>query len=196
MFFQRLILAALLFTACAGFHSVAFAQSDTPKVEVGVHFTSLRLSEFEKNDPGVGARVTFNLNKNIALEGEFNFLPREQTNISGDRKQGLFGVKAGWRNDRFGVFGKARPGFIHFSRTALPVACVATDPPPLSCTVGGTTPFAFDLGGVLEFYPSQHTVVRFDAGDTMIRYERLRFTGREHFVSHNPQFSIGVGYRF
>ena len=26
MFFQRLILAALLFTACAGFHSVAFAQ--------------------------------------------------------------------------------------------------------------------------------------------------------------------------
>lgn len=26
-----------------------------------------------------------------------------------------------------------------------------------------------DLGGVIELYPSRHTIIRFDAGDTIIR---------------------------
>jgi len=190
--FVALILATLLIIN----KQTASAQSEEPKIEVGAHFTTLRLTEFDRSDPGVGGRIAFNLNKHIALEGEMNFLPRDSF-FSDNRTQGLFGVKAGWRADRFGVFAKARPGFVHFSKTEIPVACPAIDPPPLNCTVGGTTPFAFDLGGVIEFYPSRHTVLRFDGGDTMIRYERFRgFGGKEHFVSHNPQFSVGVGYRF
>ncbi len=200
MLSKRIIFAAFLLAAFFIINKqAALAQSEESKVEVGMHFTTLRLTEFDKTDPGVGGRVAFNLNKYLAIEGELNFLPRDLI-ISDNRTLGLFGVKAGWRSDRFGVFGKARPGFVHFSRTEVPVVCVASDPPPLSCTVGGTTPFAFDLGGVFEVYPSRHTVLRFDGGDTMIRYKRFRgFSlggGLEHFISHNPQFSVGVGYRF
>lgn len=198
MLLKRIIFVALLLATLLIINKqTALAQSEEPKVEVGAHFTTLRLTEFDESDPGVGGRIAFNLNKHIALEGEVNFLPRDVVS-SNNRTQGLFGVKAGWRAQRFGVFGKARPGFVHFSR--MEIACVKIDPPPLSCTVGGTTPFAFDLGGVIEVYPSRHTVLRFDGGDTMIRYERFRGTasggGKEHFVSHNPQFSVGVGYRF
>jgi hypothetical protein len=173
------------------------AQSDEPKIDVGIHFTTLRLTEFNTSDPGVGGRIGFNLNKRIALEGEIDFLLRDLI-LSDKLTQGLFGVKAGWRARKLGVFGKARPGFVHFNETLI--VCPAIFPPPLSCTVGGTTPFAFDLGGVLEIYPSHRTVLRFDGGDTMIRFERFRLISsgwaREHFVSHNPQFSVGASYRF
>jgi hypothetical protein len=193
-------------TAFAAFVSVSLllsnqqttlGQSEEPKIEVGIHFTTLRLTEFDRSDPGVGGLIAFNLNKRIALEGEINFLPRDL--ILSDRlTQGLFGVKVGWRARRLGVFGKARPGFVHFNETLI--VCPAIFPPPFDCTVGGTTPFAFDLGGVLEIYPSHHTVLRFDGGDTMIRYERFRLVSsgwaREHFVSHNPQFSVAASYRF
>lgn len=174
----------------------ALAQSEVPRVEIGMHFTALRLTEFDRNDPGVGGRITFNLNRYLALEGEFNFLPRQLNLISEGRKQGLFGVKAGWRSDRFGIYGKARPGFVSFSKAENPVVCTAILPTPLSCTVGGTSPFAMDVGAVLEFYPSRKTLVRFDAGDTLIRYERFALRGKERFISHNAQFSIGAGYRF
>src|SRR5262245_49546580 len=198
MLLKRIVYFAFLLAAILIVNQqTTLAQSEEPKVEVSIHFTTLRLTEFDRADPGVGSRIAFNLNKHIALEGEFNFLSRDIAS-SDNRTQGLFGAKAGWRGDRFGVFAKARPGFVHFSRMEIP--CVKTDPAPLACTVGGATPFAFDLGGVLEIYPSRHTVLRFDAGDTMIRYERLRGAavggGSEHFVSHNPQFSVGVGYRF
>ena len=198
MLLKRIVFTAFLLTAISIINKqAALAQSEEPKVEVGIHFTTLQLTEFDRTDPGVGGRIAYNLNKHIALEGEFNFLPRDSF-FSNNRTQGLFGVKAGWRADKFGVFGKARPGFVHFSeRTTL---CAAVFPAPLSCTVGGTTPFAFDLGGVFEIYTSRHIVVRFDGGDTMIRYQRFFGTANdgasEHFVSHNPQFSVGVGYRF
>jgi len=198
MLLKRIVFVTLLLAAILIINKQpALAQSEESKVEVSMHFTTLRLTEFDRTDPGIGSRIAYNLNKNIALEGEINFLTRDIAS-SDSRTQGLFGVKAGWRADRFGVFAKARPGFVHFGQK--PLVCPAVFPPPLSCTVGGTTPFAFDLGGVLEIYPSRHTVLRFDGGDTMIRYERFfgpaSDGGAEHFVSHNPQFSVGVGYRF
>jgi hypothetical protein len=73
------------------------------------------------------------------------------------------------------------------------------------------TNFAFDLGGVLEFYPSKRIVTRFDAGDTLIKYRRRDsniplfdpFGGVTLFpftvpgeTRHNFQFSAGVGFRF
>src|SRR5205085_1184479 len=62
--------------------------------------------------------------------------------------------------------------------------------------------FALDAGGVLELYPSSRAIVRFDAGDTVIR---LRHTAAGGLLTlppiagdttHNFQFSVGFGYRF
>src|SRR5262249_183111 len=198
MFLKHTAFAAFLSASLLlGNEQITLAQSDVPKIDVGIHFTTLRLTEFDTSDPGVGGRIGFNLNNRIALEGEVNFLLRDLI-LSDKLREGLFGVKGGWRARRLGMFGKARPGFVHFNET--PIVCPAIFPPPFDCTVGGTTPFAFDLGGVLEIYPSFHTVLRFDGGDTMIRYERFHLVSSgwamEHFVSHNPQFSVGASYRF
>ena len=52
------------------------------------------------------------------------------------------------------------------------------------------TEFALDYGGVLELYPSRHVALRFDVGDTVIRFGNLGFT------SHNLQITPGVAFRF
>ena len=69
-------------------------------------------------EPGLGGRVTFNLNESIAVEAEGNYFTPEQFSIpeGGRMFQGQFGTKIGKRFDRWGVFGKARPGFVGFSR--------------------------------------------------------------------------------
>ncbi|HYP00081.1 MAG TPA: hypothetical protein VER76_07810 [Pyrinomonadaceae bacterium] len=74
--------------------------------------------------------------------------------------------------------------------------------------------FAFDVGGVLEYYPSPRTIIRFDAGDTIIRLGNHRVpivinpdsdssVARQVVVgfapsetTHNFQGSIGFGVRF
>ena len=69
-------------------------------------------------EPGVGGRFTFNLTESIAFEGEGNYFTREQFSFpeGGQMFQGPFGGKIGKRFDGWGVFGKARPGFVGFSR--------------------------------------------------------------------------------
>jgi hypothetical protein len=51
--------------------------------------------------------------------------------------------------------------------------------------------FAADLGGVLEYYPSRHTTIRIDLGDTILFYG-----GTALGTVHNFQPAIGFGYRF
>ncbi len=65
-------------------------------------------------------------------------------------------------------------------------------PPQPTSSVNRTEP-AFDLGGVIELYPSRRVVVRVDAGDTIIRFNR---NGVGDLISHNFQLSTGVGFRF
>jgi hypothetical protein len=190
---------------------------DAPKVEVGVQFTSLTLSDSfrgSSSEPGFGGRITYNLTDNVALETQFDFFPngtRFRGSRSGGRiAQGLFGVKAGKRYEKFGIFGKVRPGFTSFSAGRREL--VRLSPPPSN--VFGFEPhretnFATDVGGVLEFYPTRRIVTRFDAGDTIIRYgesTRTLFsdsagTQTQPFpisgeTRHNFQFSAGIGFRF
>ncbi|HMV85977.1 MAG TPA: hypothetical protein PLD20_30445 [Blastocatellia bacterium] len=192
----------------------ALAQSETPRVEFGAQYTLLRLKagspindpilqitvpDFVATDHGFGGRLTFNLTDFIGLESEINHFPEERANfaeplyINSRRLQGLFGVKAGVRDKKKGLFGKLRPGFIHFGEgTPDPRIQTLVPVPPRA----GSTEFALDIGGVLEFYPSLHTALRFDLGDTIIRYGRGNVSGRPSFTSHNLQLSIGVGFRF
>ena len=131
---------------------------------------------------GAGTRFTYNLNNYIALDNEVNFfLPDEGPAYA---TQGLFGIKAGKRTKYVGIFAKARPGF----QTNFVV------------NNREQSRFALDVGGVAEFYPNRHVVVRFDAGDVIIPFGN-NVVGQGLFAqrmgtTHNVQFNLGVGVRF
>ena len=195
---------------------ITHAQTEgAPKIELGVQFTSLGIntSTGTRTEPGFGGRFTYNLTDHVALEAEGNFFPKNDRSFSstagGNAGQALFGVKAGKRFEKFGVFGKARPGFVSFSRTIQEINFIATGTPGdfvPDLRFGRSTYLAADVGVVLEFYPSRRLVTRFDFGDTIIRYgERPRgyFYGtpptvfeRPAETLHNFQFSAGLGFRF
>ena len=202
-------LAAFAAALClaAGSASAARAQErDAPKAEVGAHFTSLELNPptffGTSTEPGVGGRFAYNVTDYLGLEAEMNFLP--QRSFFGRATQGQFGVKVGKRFRKFGVFAKARPGFVSFGEESSIV--LVTGPGGLEIVEsrrGRKTHLSVDVGGVLEFYPSRKFLVRVDAGDTMIRYkpETLPpnvgvFGFAPEGVSHNFQLTTGVAYRF
>jgi len=66
---------------------------------------------------------------------------------------------------------------------------------------------SFDVGGVVEFYPSKRMTLRFDAGDTVVRRDRengvfavvekdLRLSKPSPETTHSLQRRAGVGFRF
>lgn len=224
------------------------AQSENPpRYEMSAQFTSLTIQEPDvtpiftmlnngvggipiffginpdpRTEPGFGGRFTINLNQDVALEAQADFFPNDngaRTYYTGGRTiLAVAGVKAGKRFERFGIFGKARPGFIAFNRVLGDTRIESNSQSQFSITqnTDRTAEFAVDLGGVLEFYPSQRIITRFDIGDTVIRYQErtlnllvpnsgpingpmlnpvapVTFPGE---TKHNFQFSAGIGFRF
>ncbi len=184
------------------------------RLEIGAQFSSLTLAEpGVKREVGIGGRLTYNLTDNLAIEAEGNYFPSGSTSgfaPGGSILQGQFGLKAGKRWEKFGVFAKARPGFVSFDGTYAPTLTGTTSFNGIQVSVYDfdriirTTHFSMDLGGVVEAYPSRRVIVRFDAGDTMIRYgahDELDFSRIPEFfqaparTTHNFQFSAGVGFR-
>jgi len=201
--------------------SKAQAQADAPpKFEVGAQFSSLSINDGfrARTEPGFGGRFTFNLTDNFALEAEGNIFPHNERSdafrTGGRAVEGLFGVKIGKRYQKFGFFGKARPGFISFSQGFTEFTVVGQTGNPftdIAVRVKRLTHFAADIGGVLEFYPTRHLVTRFDIGDTIIRLGQTTITTLTTTpggtfaplpltfptdTTHNFQFSAGVGFRF
>jgi hypothetical protein len=188
------------------FASVAVAQSKKDKIEVGVQTTSLSLFHpdfpFDDTQAGVGGRVTYNFNRSIAAEAEINFFPQKQFILTADGSaiQAQFGIKVGKRFEKFGVFGKVRPGFLSVDRVGSFIPGTNGE-----VTIERKAFFTIDTGGVLELYPSRRTVVRFEAGDTVIRHP-ARF-GQTSVINpivelispakfnHNFQFTAGVSFR-
>jgi len=145
-----------------------------------------------RSEPGFGGRIGYNLNKHFALEGELNFFPQHVDPNPAPKLEGLFGVNGGSRFEKIGVFIKARPGFLRISkggntaRTSNAI-CAAISPPPIGCFEPvTTTSFAFDLGGIFEWYPSERTIVRVDAGDTRFgrKTEMLRYAFRHLWLAY------------
>jgi len=186
-------------------HGSVSAQSEESKIEVGAQFSVLGRGHGYWFDEGTsiggGGRLTFNLTRYLALEGEMNYFPSAGFNDI-RRFQGQFGVKSGLRYDRFGVFGKVRPGFVN-TKYDLRVLCIQAPCSPITVKDTG---FSLDVGGVVEFYPSRRITVRFDVGDTILNrhgrqgpltvpgslFGRL---GPSH-TTHNLQLSAGIGFRF
>lgn len=217
-----LMAATAIIILLVGGHRAALAQTDElQKFEVGAQFSSLSIDKGgeTRTEPGVGGRFTYNVTDNFALEAEGNFFPKKDRFIAfrtgGRAVEGLFGVKIGKRYKRFGIFAKARPGFISFSQGLgefTLTGATTTDPSSaFDVRIKRLTHFAADIGGVLEFYPSRRVFTRIDVGDTIIHYGQTTvttygFTPANTAVpftvtipsetTHNFQFSAGVGFRF
>lgn len=144
-----------------GVVSTMKAQTHSPSLELGIQATGTHLHKIDETPLGGGVRVFFNFARSTALDAEVIRYP--------GKTSALFGMKSGFRLNRFGVFGKGRIGMWHFSRTF----------------------FATDIGGVLEYYPSPRTTIRIDLGDTILFYG-----GAALGIVHNFQPGLGLGFRF
>lgn len=184
----------------------ARAQSGDKRFEVGGQFSVLRVptrivtasgstlvaNEGRDTNYGFGGRFGYRLSKYFTLEAEGNFFHRDNLLDDGRKVQGFFGVKAGKRFQKVGVFAKARPGFVRYSRGdyRFVAPCIALFPPPIGCFQPvARTDFAIDVGGVFEYYPSKRTIIRFDAGDTIVRFPDRNASA---FQTNSPVFSLVV----
>ncbi len=191
-----------------------------PRYQVAAQFTDMRTFQ---NEFGVGGTFTYNLGPRFSLDGTVNFFPTATAVQAifpgrGLALEGLFGAKlALLRTDRLALFAKARPGFLSFAgrSSEFPgIGSLGTATVLPEEDVRRRTHFTTDIGGVLEIYPSKATYVRFDAGDTIVRYGAADFLVPQvvlnqatistilvpyhlpGYISHQYQFSTGFGYRF
>ena len=206
------------------------------KFEVGVQFSLLRQGDgvfifgptsaefgdlrLDRTALGGGGRVVYNLNRFWSLEAEVNVFPEQNvflqharivccgvgTVIDGRIVEGLTGTKIGLRGRKVGIYGKIRPGFLHFGKTLG--VCSPIPDVGLQCSFDkGRTDFALDVGGSLEAYVSHRWFMRFDLSDIIQFFPGLRPVllrpGEPFFLSdssarkyHNFQFSTGTGFRF
>lgn len=213
---RRFVLLAITFLLVTQASALAQTQ-DLPKFEIAGEFSTLEREGFgnRQTEPGAGARFTFNFNRSLAFETAGYFFPRKCNSCQngGNMSEVVAGVKVGKRFENWGIFAKARPGVVSFSRGEVKVVGFTPGGPfPLEIETNRITSFATDFGGVLEFYPSPRIVTRFDIGDTIIHFKRrtLNFVGvnpvTQEFelvpftlparTTHNFQFTAGVGFRF
>lgn len=207
-------------------HARVTAQTPTPddqtqdpaqerRFEVGAQVSTLSIDDARgaqgRREAGFGGRLAYNVSDHVALEAEVNYFPRDYrlitTDFTGGRViQGLFGVKAGIRRGRFGLFGKARPGFQSSGRAVRAAFPNGNGPDPsnrFGLEFFRATQLTADVGGVVEYYPSRRTILRVDVGDTITRYPDIQFIrfpegvpGTEDVYMHNAQVSVGFGFRF
>ena len=198
-----------VFVSCMAMTPGVRAQTGERKFEAGGHIATLHLSDSDnKANAGYGGRVSYDLLRWLAVEGEINLFENEtfEQRFSAStlpgltlgyhrrRVDGFFGPKVGVRAGRFGVFGKIRPGFARLVNKGLECVgdgCALILPAPIEYR----PEFAIDVGGVLEFYPTSRTVTRLDLGSTMIRHRSLAPPCRD-CTSRNLASRIGLGIRF
>lgn len=185
--------------------SNAFAQHDPlHRVEFGPELSELYLPL----DPvgsvnyqaSLGALCSLNLHRYFGIDTSLGFTPAPPgtaTGFAGGRMlQFSAGLRAGISKGRFGFYGKARPGVVSFGRAILLV-----DPPPaFRFHFGRLTEPTIDIGGIVEVRVSKKFALRYDAGDTVIRYgSRTVFSNQPAApseVTHNFRFSIGFLFLF
>lgn len=185
------------------------SQLAASRLEVGAQAAHFNYGSFDKTSAGLGGRLSFDVSRWLTAEGEATFFPDDdillqspgltsglQVRYPRKRTEAFFGMKSGVRNDRIGLFAKARPGFTRVSGNG--VECVGeVCALALLMRPAYSTEFALDLGGVFEFYPSRRIVARFDLGDTMIWHTSAAPPcWSEGCTSHNLSSKMGVGIRF
>ena len=189
---------------------VSFGRSDIQaqilerKLEVSGLYTTINLQAFDSRESGVGVRLSYNVNKYLAVEAEGNAFEFSIGDYPTDEwlaAQGLLGVRTGVRSRFVGVFAKLRPGVVNFPKLKVHQRfCI----PLQSCEDAGKSGnrLALDAGAIVELYPTSRIIVRVDIGDTLIRFKDDVFFRTSSFVmikdgfSHNLQVAGSVGFRF
>jgi Outer membrane protein beta-barrel domain len=183
------------------------------RLTVGAQATSLSLSFIDGVDgatteAGVGPFASYRIWRFIEADTAMFLFPREEPTggpFDGGRiLQGFYGVRAGFRTRHMGFFAKARPGFESNSRVLTSETITLSPVASIVETFGRTTDFAFDVGGVIEVYPTKHFVIRVDAGNTLIfpgPVSPVALVGTTTFEPVFPrrstiQLGLGVGWRF
>ena len=176
--------AFLLFSSIPAAHAQA--------LQVGGHYSALALEYPDQTRSGVGAFFVYSPRDWVGLDVATTIFTSED--LGGAAWQVLAGPRLGGSVGGLGLYGRLRPGFIHFSDRfyAPDVICIAIFPPPESCLAGATN-VALDLGGTVQVSPTPRTVLRFDLGDTLIRYAR---GGDGAAWRHGVQFTAAFGVAF
>jgi hypothetical protein len=203
-----IVISSVLFLS-----ALAAAQDSPGRFETGAAFSTLHLPGFAPLGPALEGDVNFG--RYIAIDGAFSWFPNSTRGHSS--ATGFFGAKAGKRWERFGLFGKVRPGFLTFDNAFRGETVLFTPAPGvlggigtlLSFRTGRLTQRALDLGGVAEYYPARHWAFRWDMGDMLLFQEKgptINFIGAgvpilplitpPSRTTHHFQFSSGIHYRF
>jgi len=156
---------------------------------------------------GIGGRAGYRLSKHLKMEGEVVFFPQyagRPFDGAGPMYRGwgkiqaLAGVVAGRRFGAATLFMKTRPGAVRFERFPEifmlrrfeeAVLLGSGDSHPRTC-------LAVDIGGGVEYPVSSRVVLRFDLGDTVIRYRPSPSELNPKFSRHNVQAISALGFRF
>src|SRR5262249_32734064 len=172
--------------------NTAHSQIRLRKFEIGVQFSAMSLQDpdvlvhdaigdpgfigvargtGQRTEPGIGGRLTYNATSSLALEAETSIFSRPPFDLakpSGRGFKGQFGAKVGKRFAKFGIFGKARPGFVRFAEVTKLLSKTTTTPAgPLNqvFTVGtfgrgSALYFSADVGTVVEYYVAEKAFIR------------------------------------
>ena len=188
--------------------SPASAQSNVRRLEIGGHFSTLRIGEAGNTNAGLGGRVSYEFLPWLAIEGDLSYFPNDRLDIdsgiasltlktqySRRRLEGFVGPKIGVRGGKLGAFVKVRPGFAHLIDKGM--SCVGeVCALALFARPEYDPEFALDLGGIVEFYPTERTVARFDLGTTAIRHRSSYAPPCRECTTQNFSTSLGMGFRF
>jgi hypothetical protein len=169
----------------------------------GLHYTNIDLPMDWPGCPacrvhssGAGLTLGYRLTKLISFDSELNVFPGSgSANGKSRAEEFLAGVKIGRTLGSWGLFTTMRPGFIHYVKTLAPGS--QTD-------YESANRFAFDAAGVVEYYASSRSTIRFDIGTTFVRY----LTGHpdprqlpqtvlsDEYIATQGNFHLGSGYVF
>jgi hypothetical protein len=141
----------------------------------------------------VGAFFAYDFSDLVGLDTEFSLFPSDDA-VGGRTLQMLAGARTSVRRERFAIVGRVRPGLIHFTdRFFAPgIVCIAIFPTPEACLAKQTS-LALDIGGALELFPTQRTVLRVGFGGVLVRFVR---DGLDPVWTRNWEVSAGAGLRF
>jgi Outer membrane protein beta-barrel domain len=177
--------------------------------EVGPLFTTLvSLREGSQNgvrtDLGLGGYASRRIWGAFYADGDVLYFPANRSpggpHDGGELLQGLFGIKGGIRRNHVGFFGKVRPGFNSYSQAVNSYDNSSGTP---IYGYGRSTNFVLDLGGIVEFYPTERSTLRIEAGDTHVYYGTRNvdidgvptpYPGGA--LTHSIEFMVGYGWRF
>jgi hypothetical protein len=154
-----------------------------------------------RTEPGFGGYASYRFYHVFYFDSDLLYFPRGSNSSGphdgGEILEGLFGLKGGVRRNHFGIFGKVRPGFNSYSDALSAISATGQE------SFSRSTNFVLDLGGIVEFYPSERGTLRLEAGDTHIYFNTrdVNFGGTivpagGGKLQHTIQFIVGYGWRF